>query len=171
MESSCPFHPKGKYSAKDCFALKAYMEKHSKYPTHNQDGPDQNPGQQPVGPAFPDPEHQLNMIFGGSAAYESKWKQKLTAREINAVIPVTPKYLKWLEAPITFDRSDHPDNIPHPGCYPLVLDPIVRTVKLNRVLIDGGSGLNILFAKTLDNMKIPRSKLKWNRAPFHEVIP
>ena len=74
------------------------------------------------------------MIYG-----ESK---KLTAREINAVMPVTPKYLKWLEAPTTFDQSDHLDNIPHPGRYPLVLDPIVWTVKLNRVLIDDGSGLN-----------------------------
>ena len=27
MESSCPFHPKGKHSAKDCFALKAYVER------------------------------------------------------------------------------------------------------------------------------------------------
>src|SRR5438132_12567237 len=111
------------------------------------------------------------MIYGGSAAYESKRKQKLTARQINAIIPVTPKYLKWSEVPITFNRSDHPDNIPHPDHYPLVLDPIVRTVKLNRVLIDGGSGLNILFAKTLDNMKIPRSELKWSSAPFHGVIP
>src|SRR5207237_7684396 len=122
-------------------------------------------------PAFPDPEHQLNMIFGGSAAYESKRKQKLTAREINAVMPVTPKYLKWSELPITFDRSDHPDHIPHPGHYPLVLDPIIGTVKLNRVLIDGGSGLNILFAKTLDDMKIPCSELKWSSASFHGVIP
>src|SRR5437763_1171241 len=44
-------------------------------------------------------------------------------------------------------------------------------VKLNRVLIDGGSGLNILFAKTLDDMKIPRSELKRSSAPFHGVIP
>ena len=49
------------------------------------------------------------MIYGGSDAYESKWKQKLTAREINAVMPVTPKYLKWSEALITFSRADHPD--------------------------------------------------------------
>jgi len=52
-----------------------------------------------------------------------------------------------------------------------VLDPIIRTVKLNRVLIDGGSGLNILFAKTLDDMKIPRSELNRSSAPFHGVIP
>src|SRR5438128_1852133 len=120
---------------------------------------------------IPDPEQQLNMIYGGPAAYESKRKQKLTTREINAVIPITPKYLKWSEAPITFDRSDHPNNIPHPGRYPLVLDPIVRTVKLNRVLIDGARGLNVLFTKTLDNIKIPRSELNRSSSPFHGQLP
>src|SRR5207253_8637958 len=96
---------------------------------------------------------------------------KLVAREINAITPAIPKYLKWSKVPITFDRADHPDRVPHPGRYPLVLDPIVRTVRLNRVLIDSGSGLNILFAKTLDDMKIPRSELKQSRALFHGVIP
>src|SRR5438105_4848218 len=130
-----------------------------------------NPGPQAGGPAFPDPEHQLNMIYGGSDAYESKRKQKLITREINAITPATPKYLKWSEAPITFSRADHPDDIPHPGRYPLVLDPIVWTIKLNRVLIDGGSGLNILFTKTLDDMKIPCPKLNRSPALFHGVIP
>src|SRR5438128_9263156 len=68
-------------------------------------------------------------------------------------------------------RADHPNQIPHPSRYPLVLDPIFRTTKLNRVLIDGGSGLNILFAKTLDDMKISRSKLKRSNSLFHGVIP
>src|SRR5436190_3199365 len=111
------------------------------------------------------------MIYGGSDAYETKRKQKLTARDINAITPATPKYLKWSEAPITFSRADHPDHIPHPGRYPLVLDLIVWMIRLNRVLIDGGNGLNILFAKTLDDMKIPCSKLERSRAPFHRVIP
>src|SRR5438128_11314201 len=111
------------------------------------------------------------MIYGGTDAYESKRKLKLIAREINAITPATPKYLKWSEVPITFGRADHPDRVPHPGRCALVPDPIVRTVKLNRVLIDGGNGLNILFAKTLDDMKIPRSELKQSRVPFHGVIP
>src|SRR5438105_8310588 len=110
------------------------------------------------------------MIFGGSVAYESKWKQKVAAREINALMPATPKYLRWSELPNTFNRLDHPESVPHPGRYPLVLDPIVRTVKLNRVLIDGGSGLNILFAKPLDDMKIPRSNLNRSSSLFHGVI-
>src|SRR5438034_10493592 len=103
------------------------------------------------------------MIYGGTEAYESKRKQKLVAREINAITPAIPRYLRWSEVPITFDRADHPDRVPHPGRYPLVLDPIVRTVKLNRVLIDGGSELIILFVKTLDDTKIPCSEQKQGR--------
>src|SRR6266540_5782631 len=65
MESTCPFHPKGKHSANDCYSLKDYVEKHSRGPVRDQDGPDKNPSPQAGGPAFPDPEHQLNMIYGG----------------------------------------------------------------------------------------------------------
>src|SRR6266540_2749528 len=74
MKSTCPFHPKGKHSAKDCYSLKDYVERHSKGPARDQDGPDKNPGPQTGGSAFLDPEHQLNMIYGGSDAYESKRK-------------------------------------------------------------------------------------------------
>ena len=42
-----------------------------------------------------------------------------------------------------------------PGCYPLVVDPIVRKKHLTKVLMDGGSGLNILYVDTLDAMRIP----------------
>jgi hypothetical protein len=67
-----------------------------------------------------------------------------------AVSPATPEYLKWSEVPITFDHSDHLDFIPKLGWYPLIVCPIVKDVKLNRVLINGGSPLSILFLKTFD---------------------
>lgn len=74
---------------------------HSKQLECSQGGPDQNKGPSPSGPMFSDPERQLNMIFGGSVVYESKQKQKLATWEINAVVPVTPKYLYWSEVPIS----------------------------------------------------------------------
>nr|AAK13087.1 Similar to Zea mays retrotransposon Cinful-1 [Oryza sativa Japonica Group] len=77
----------------------------------------------------------------------SKRKQKLTEWEINAVQPNTPQYLRWSETTVKFDRSDHPDRVVHPG-----------------------RGLNILFAKTLDDTQIPRTELKPSSAPFHGVI-
>ena len=38
------------------------------------------------------------------------------------------------------------------------------------VLMDVGSGLNILYIDTLDAMRIPRSKLRPMSSPFHGVI-
>ena len=37
--------------------------------------------------------------------------------------------------------------------------------------MDGGSGLNILYAKTLKGMGIPMSKLSESNMSFHGVIP
>ena len=65
------------------------------------------------------------MIFGGSTAYDSKHRQKVTRREVYTTEPVTPPFLRWSESAITFDWTDHPDSVPHPRRYPLVVDPIV----------------------------------------------
>jgi hypothetical protein len=94
---------------------------------------------------FPEAHNEVNYIFSGPDSYEPKRKQKLIAQEVLVVGPATPKYLRWSEVPITFDCGDHPDFIPKPGRYPLVICPIVKDIKLNIVLVDGGSSLNLLF--------------------------
>ena len=43
------------------------------------------------------------MIFGGSAAYDSKCRQKLVRREVYNVEPAAPTFLRWSESAITFD--------------------------------------------------------------------
>jgi hypothetical protein len=67
-----------------------------------------------------------------------------------AVDPATSEYLRWSEVPITLNSDDHPDFIPKSGRYPLIVCPIIKDIKLNRVLVDGGSSLNLLFRKTFD---------------------
>jgi hypothetical protein len=37
--------------------------------------------------------------------------------------------------------------------------------------MDGGSGINMLYASMLDDMVISRSKLRSSSAPFHRVVP
>ena len=37
--------------------------------------------------------------------------------------------------------------------------------------MDGGSGLNIMYAKTLDVMGVDRTHLRPTRAPFHVIVP
>jgi hypothetical protein len=54
---------------------------------------------------------------------------------------------------------------------PLVVDPIVSNKRLTKVLMDGGSGLNILYVDTLDAMGIDRSRLRPSGAPFHSIVP
>ena len=40
-----------------------------------------------------------------------------------------------------------------------MVSPFVGTMRLTKVLMDGGSSLNILYANTLDKMGIPQSIL------------
>ena len=51
------------------------------------------------------------MIFGGSTAYDSKRRQKLTRREVYTTESAAPTFLRWSESVITFDRTDHPESI------------------------------------------------------------
>ena len=62
------------------------------------------------------------------------------------------------------------DAIPHLGRYPLVIDPIVGPKRLIKVLMDGGSSLNIMYAKTLDEMGIDRARIKPPKAPFLRIV-
>ena len=52
-----------------------------------------------------------------------------------------------------------------------MVDPIVGTKWLTKVLMDGGSGLNIMYAETLDAMGIDWSHIRLTRAPFHGIVP
>ena len=52
-----------------------------------------------------------------------------------------------------------------------MVDPVVEGTRLTKVLMDGGSGLNILYAETRRGMGIPMSKLSERNMSFHGVIP
>ncbi|XP_066358054.1 uncharacterized protein [Miscanthus floridulus] len=52
-----------------------------------------------------------------------------------------------------------------------MVDPIVGTKWLTKILMDGGSGLNIMHAKTLDEMGIDQTRVHPTRAPFHGIVP
>ena len=52
-----------------------------------------------------------------------------------------------------------------------MVDSIIGTKWLTKVLMDAGSGLNIMYAKTLDEMGVDRTNLHPIRAPFHGVVP
>jgi hypothetical protein len=84
--------------------------------------------------------------------------------------PATPAFLRWSESAITFDRSNHLSSVPQPRRYLLVVDLIIGTKPLTKVLMNGGSGLNVMYAETLDAMGIDRSRIRLTGALFHGIM-
>jgi hypothetical protein len=60
--------------------------------------------------------------------------------------------------------------VPSPGKYPLVVDPVIGNVRLTKVLMDGGSSLNIIYTETLELLQIDLSTIRAGVAPFHGNI-
>ncbi|KAI5016209.1 hypothetical protein ZWY2020_006060 [Hordeum vulgare] len=108
------------------------------------------------------------MIF---ADVESKSRLKVINREVNMAAPAVTKYHDSAKMPVTFDQSEHTANIATPGRHALVVDPGVNGVQLQKVLMDGGSNLNIIYVDTLKAMDIPLSWLSKSNMQFHGVIP
>jgi hypothetical protein len=161
------FHPPGKRKTWDCDRLQGFTDEVLKMAKK---ADQEKKPEDPKGD-FLEAHKAVNYIYGGPDSYESKRKQKLITWEVMMISAATPEYLKWSEVPITFDHSDHPDFIPKPEQYPLIVFPIVKDVKLNPILIDGGSSLNILFLKTFDQMGLSRSAQHPSRALLHGIVP
>jgi hypothetical protein len=60
--------------------------------------------------------------------------------------------------------------VPSLGKYPLVVDPVIGNIRLTKVLMDGGSSLNIIYAETLGLLQIDLSSIQTGAAPFHRII-
>jgi hypothetical protein len=119
---------------------------------------------------YPSEDGAVHMIFGESPARPLRWREKLIRREVLNTDSVKLSYLKWSEILITFDRKDHPDHVPQMGSYPLMVAPLFKSKRIHKVLMNGGSGINVLYASTLDDIGIPRSQLRPSTAPFHGVV-
>jgi hypothetical protein len=100
---------------------------------------------------FQEPDKTVNVLFGG---LPNRRAQKATRREVLSIEPTVPTPLRWSEVPSTFSRADQWISFSKSGRFSLVLKPVVAGSRLNKVLIDGGSGLNVLFTKTLKKMKL-----------------
>jgi hypothetical protein len=100
-----------------------------------------------------------------------KKERKRALWDIYALKHLAPKYNPWSACPITFDKRDHPTTIYHGGLAALVLGPIIDGFHLTRVLMDGGSSLNLIYADTISKMGINPSRIKPSNTTFNGVIP
>jgi hypothetical protein len=65
-----------------------------------------------------------------------------------------------------FSKANQWANILEPGHFPLVLDPVIRNLWFEKVLIDGASELDTLFCNALTKLDIKPKDLEPYDTPF-----
>jgi hypothetical protein len=99
--------------------------------------------------------------------------KKLT-QEINlaeSTMANIPEYVDWSSQSILFSRADHPMTIPKPGHAALVVEAQIGGFSMSKVFMDGGSGLNLIFACIVRNMGITIKMLEESDTCFHGIVP
>jgi hypothetical protein len=170
LKEPCPYHQGPvKHTLEECIILRRHFHKTGP-PAKDGKGHDNDKKEGGKEEGFPE-VHNCFMIYGGQAANASARHRKQERWEVCLVKVAAPVYLDWSDKPITFDQGDHPDLVPSPRRYPLVVDPIIDNVRLSKVLMDGGSSLNIIYAETLELLGVDRSEVRAGAAPFHGIAP
>jgi hypothetical protein len=166
LKKLCPYHKTPvNHTLEQCDMLKKYYSR----VTAKEDKAKKDGGDGVVG-GFPVVENVF-LIFGGLTADMSNSQCKRGRHEVLAVEKAPPSFLDWLEDAIIFCREDHPNRIPNPGQYSLVVDPVIGNSRFSKVLMDGGSSLNIFYAHTLRLMGIRLDQLWPSTTSFHGVAP
>jgi hypothetical protein len=166
LKEKCPWHLDGNHTTEQCYQLRRALKSTPEPPhPHDKKGKKKNGGDNGD---FQEPDKTVNVLFGG---LPSRREQKDTHREVVSIEPVVPTPFRWSEVPITFSHVDQWTSFSEPGRFPLILKPVVMGSKLNKVLIDGGSGLNVLFTKTLKKMKLDITHmLTKSNMPFYGIV-
>jgi hypothetical protein len=166
LKKPCPYHKTPvNHTLEQCGMLKKYYSRAAaKEGEAKKDGGDGDAG------GFLAVENVFR-IFGGATVDMSNSQRKRERHEILTAEKAPPSFLDWSEDAITFSREDHPNRIPNPGQYPLVVDPVIGNAQFSKVLMDGGSSLDILYVHTLRLLGIGLDQLRPSTTPFHGVAP
>jgi hypothetical protein len=161
LKKPCPYHKMPvNHTLEQCNLLKRYYSHAAaKDGEAKKDGCDGDAG------GFPAVENVF-LIFVGPTVDMSNSQCKHERHEILAAEKAPPSFLDWSE-----DPSPSAASIPNLGQYPLVVDPVIRNARFSKVLMDGGSSLNILYAHTLCLLGIGLDQLRPRMTLFHAVVP
>jgi hypothetical protein len=170
LKESCPYHQGPvRHTLEECVMLRRYFHKVGP-PSEGGKGQGNDKKEGDKEEEFPE-VHGCFMIYGGRVANASARHRKQERREVCSVKVAAPIYLDWSDKSITFDQGDHPDCVSSLGRYPLVVDPVVGNARLTKVIMDGGSSLNIIYAETLGLLEIDLSTIRTGAAPFSRDRP
>jgi hypothetical protein len=121
--------------------------------------------------AFPPPCGFVPLIQRGRPTNRIQRKHGTEVFHAEHAPPTSLEYLNWSEHPIGFDRSDHPWKIPRPGHHALVLVAQIGGFTSKKMFMDGGRSLNLIYADTLQKIKIPMNDLLPIDTSFHGIVP
>jgi hypothetical protein len=174
LQKKCPWNPGANHAAIDCYHLRRIFSNpggSKKNKPVDKEPEDDDQGDKSHNAKFQDASKTVNFIFGGDGDFGSRQDQKLLLREIMSVEPAVPRPLCWSEVPTLFSRDDQWTSFSEPGKFPLILDLVVAEVRLTKVLIDGESGLNLIFASTLRKMGLDfTDMLVSSKSPFDGIV-
>jgi hypothetical protein len=150
LKEKCSWHLEGNHTTEQCYQLRREL-KDTPYPRP----PHDKKGKKKADDGnndFQEPDKTVNVLL--------------------SIEPAVPTLLRWSEVPITFSRADQWTSFSEPARFPFVLKPVVAGSRLNKVPIDGGSELNVLFTKTLKKMKLDITHMLTKRtSPFYGIVP
>jgi hypothetical protein len=109
--------------------------------------------------------------LGGHGAQENRRQQKLNDRQVLVATTSAPVRYWWSEHAITFSRVDQWLNFDHPGKYLLLVDPVIRESRVKKVLVDGGSSINVTFPRTLQALGVEVEDLTESDTPLFSIVP
>jgi hypothetical protein len=179
LDAQCPHHKDMHHTLQNCRDFKHSVGNGRPFqplpppPPRGGLGEPRQPQQQEGGGgrAFPRVNGEVNVIFGGHWLQENKRQQKLNDRQILVATTSAPAPYRWSEQPITFTRVDQWLNFNHPGKYPLLVDPVIRESRVKKVLVDGGSNINVIFPRTLLGLGVALKELHESNTPFFSIVP
>ena len=109
----------------------------------------------------------VSTIFETFASNNARKRTLRNLTEVYQVATINP----WSDTAITFNASDEPKFRTARAPAALVLGPIVDGLRLTKVLMDGGSGLNLIYEVTLRKMEIDWSRIERSNTTFRGIIP
>ena len=182
LDAPCKFHSGAKpsnHTTRKCHWLTRITKGEGMVPPPPPGPPPPAPQQPAARPAvgaiqdeFPE-AHDAYVVF--TSQVDDKRSRRRQHQEVNAVASSTAEFMHWSEKPISWSQADHPEVMPSPGSYAMVLDVTLaterRAARFSRVLIDGGSSINILYRDTMEKLNIKAKQLMPSRTVFHGIVP
>src|SRR3954464_11551578 len=109
-------------------------------------------------------------VFTTSSCRRDKKLQQRAAMAVTTELS-WPRWLNWSEKPITWTRDDHPLVVDKPGALALVVSPQVGGYTLDKVLMDGGNIINILYYEAFLRTGLTQKQLQTSQTVFHGIVP